>query len=163
MQVLIQHHMFPWHYVAYNICITKTLFPWIELQAICHSHNLLIPLKVPFTLCLCFLIHQSTYKWLFPLQEESQLTKITRDSAKITVEQVHGLMSQVSLLPALLFHPKPPSRFKITFLCTQLLVVATKWPYGWSNKYFVFPIPLGHQGYSFQFCSAVQQISGRIL
>ncbi|EYU29172.1 hypothetical protein MIMGU_mgv1a0183042mg, partial [Erythranthe guttata] len=27
--------------------------------------------------------------------EESQLTKITRDSAKITVEQVHGLMSQV--------------------------------------------------------------------
>lgn len=30
------------------------------------------------------------------LQEESQLAKITRDSAKITVEQVHGLMSQVS-------------------------------------------------------------------
>lgn len=29
------------------------------------------------------------------LQEESQLAKITRDSAKITVEQVHGLMSQV--------------------------------------------------------------------
>ncbi|KAL6530805.1 proteasome regulatory particle subunit RPN11 [Orobanche gracilis] len=28
-------------------------------------------------------------------EEESQLTKITRDSAKITVEQVHGLMSQV--------------------------------------------------------------------
>ncbi|KAM6561550.1 COP9 signalosome complex subunit 5b isoform X1 [Cannabis sativa] len=28
-------------------------------------------------------------------QEESQLAKITRDSAKITVEQVHGLMSQV--------------------------------------------------------------------
>lgn len=28
-------------------------------------------------------------------QEESQLGKITRDSAKITVEQVHGLMSQV--------------------------------------------------------------------
>ncbi|CAK9136838.1 unnamed protein product [Ilex paraguariensis] len=27
--------------------------------------------------------------------EESQLAKITRDSAKITVEQVHGLMSQV--------------------------------------------------------------------
>jgi hypothetical protein len=30
------------------------------------------------------------------LQEESQLAKITRDSAKITVEQVHGLMSQVT-------------------------------------------------------------------
>ena len=29
------------------------------------------------------------------LQEDSQLAKITRDSAKITVEQVHGLMSQV--------------------------------------------------------------------
>jgi COP9 signalosome complex subunit 5 len=29
------------------------------------------------------------------LQEESPLAKITRDSAKITVEQVHGLMSQV--------------------------------------------------------------------
>ncbi|CAI0376451.1 unnamed protein product [Linum tenue] len=28
-------------------------------------------------------------------EEESQLAKITRDSAKITVEQVHGLMSQV--------------------------------------------------------------------
>ncbi|KAL3844333.1 hypothetical protein ACJIZ3_001736 [Penstemon smallii] len=28
-------------------------------------------------------------------EEESQLTRITRDSAKITVEQVHGLMSQV--------------------------------------------------------------------
>ncbi|KAL0393854.1 UNVERIFIED_CONTAM: COP9 signalosome complex subunitb [Sesamum latifolium] len=28
-------------------------------------------------------------------EEESQLTKITRDSVKITVEQVHGLMSQV--------------------------------------------------------------------
>jgi len=28
-------------------------------------------------------------------QEESPLAKITRDSAKITVEQVHGLMSQV--------------------------------------------------------------------
>ncbi|XVF48168.1 hypothetical protein PTKIN_Ptkin03bG0169300 [Pterospermum kingtungense] len=28
-------------------------------------------------------------------EEESQLAKITRDSAKITVEQVHGLMSQI--------------------------------------------------------------------
>ncbi|KEH17815.1 COP9 signalosome complex subunit 5a-like protein [Medicago truncatula] len=28
-------------------------------------------------------------------EEESPLAKITRDSAKITVEQVHGLMSQV--------------------------------------------------------------------
>ncbi|WZZ80837.1 hypothetical protein YC2023_101409 [Brassica napus] len=28
-------------------------------------------------------------------QEEPPLAKITRDSAKITVEQVHGLMSQV--------------------------------------------------------------------
>ncbi|KAG7589744.1 JAB1/MPN/MOV34 metalloenzyme domain [Arabidopsis suecica] len=28
-------------------------------------------------------------------EDESQLTKITRDSSKITVEQVHGLMSQV--------------------------------------------------------------------
>lgn len=33
--------------------------------------------------------------WSSELQEESQLAKITRDSAKITVEQVHGLMSQV--------------------------------------------------------------------
>ncbi|KAF9616190.1 hypothetical protein IFM89_028966 [Coptis chinensis] len=32
----------------------------------------------------------------FPLmQEDNQLAKITRDSSKITVEQVHGLMSQV--------------------------------------------------------------------
>lgn len=31
------------------------------------------------------------------MQEDSQLTKITRDSAKITVEQVHGLMSQVTI------------------------------------------------------------------
>ena len=29
------------------------------------------------------------------LQEESQLAKISRDSSKITVEQLHGLMSQV--------------------------------------------------------------------
>jgi COP9 signalosome complex subunit 5 len=28
-------------------------------------------------------------------QEESQLAKISRDSSKITVEQLHGLMSQV--------------------------------------------------------------------
>lgn len=40
---------------------------------------------------LIFLWHQS----LTDLQEESPLAKITRDSAKITVEQVHGLMSQV--------------------------------------------------------------------
>lgn len=31
-------------------------------------------------------------------QHESQLNKITRDSAKITVEQVHGLMSQVIIM-----------------------------------------------------------------
>lgn len=31
-------------------------------------------------------------------QQESQLNKITRDSGKITVEQVHGLMSQVILI-----------------------------------------------------------------
>lgn len=30
-----------------------------------------------------------------PLQEESQLAKISRDSSKIIVEQLHGLMSQV--------------------------------------------------------------------
>ncbi|KAI8008703.1 COP9 signalosome complex subunit 5 [Camellia lanceoleosa] len=34
--------------------------------------------------------------------EESQLAEITRDSAKITVEQVHGLMSQV--IKAILFN-----------------------------------------------------------
>ena len=34
--------------------------------------------------------------WIPLMQEESQLAKITRDSAKITVEQVHGLMSQVT-------------------------------------------------------------------
>lgn len=33
--------------------------------------------------------------WSSEFQEESPLAKITRDSAKITVEQVHGLMSQV--------------------------------------------------------------------
>lgn len=43
----------------------------------------------------------SSNTWFFittsiELQEESQLAKITRDSAKITVEQVHGLMSQVT-------------------------------------------------------------------
>ncbi|KAL7199495.1 hypothetical protein ACSBR2_021721 [Camellia fascicularis] len=35
-------------------------------------------------------------------EEESQLAEITRDSAKITVEQVHGLMSQV--IKAILFN-----------------------------------------------------------
>ncbi|RRT49075.1 hypothetical protein GW17_00025873 [Ensete ventricosum] len=33
--------------------------------------------------------------------EESQLAKITRDSSKITVEQVHGLMSQVTKHPVI--------------------------------------------------------------
>jgi len=28
-------------------------------------------------------------------KEESQLAKLTRDSTKLTIEQVHGLMSQV--------------------------------------------------------------------
>lgn len=37
------------------------------------------------------------------MQEESQLTKITRDSAKITAEQVHGLMSQVTIPCLILF------------------------------------------------------------
>ncbi|XP_068651848.1 COP9 signalosome complex subunit 5-like isoform X2 [Aristolochia californica] len=37
-----------------------------------------------------FLIHPQKKK-----EEESQLAKITRDSSKITAEQVHGLMSQV--------------------------------------------------------------------
>ena len=32
---------------------------------------------------------------MIELQEEPALAKITRDSTKITVEQVHGLMSQV--------------------------------------------------------------------
>ncbi|KAI8532689.1 hypothetical protein RHMOL_Rhmol11G0233000 [Rhododendron molle] len=32
---------------------------------------------------------------LYQFKEESQIAKITKDSAKITVEQVHGLMSQV--------------------------------------------------------------------
>ncbi|CAA0821368.1 COP9 signalosome complex subunit 5a [Striga hermonthica] len=36
-----------------------------------------------------------TFYIFYLFQEESQLSKITRDSAKITVEQVHGLMSQV--------------------------------------------------------------------
>lgn len=31
------------------------------------------------------------------LQEESQLSKVSKDSSKITVEQVHGLMSQVNI------------------------------------------------------------------
>ena len=35
--------------------------------------------------------------YLRGLQEESQLAKATKDSNKITVEQVHGLMSQVGL------------------------------------------------------------------
>lgn len=34
---------------------------------------------------------------LVMVQEESQLAKITKDSSKITVEQVHGLMSQVRM------------------------------------------------------------------
>ena len=38
-------------------------------------------------LCMCVMDH---------FQDELPLAKITRDSAKITVEQVHGLMSQVS-------------------------------------------------------------------
>ncbi|KAF5786375.1 putative Cop9 signalosome subunit 5 domain-containing protein [Helianthus annuus] len=42
------------------------------------------------------------------LQEESQLAKITRDSAKIIVEQVHGLMSQV--IKDILFNSVRPSR-----------------------------------------------------
>ncbi|KAL5972736.1 proteasome regulatory particle subunit RPN11 [Asimina triloba] len=45
------------------------------------------------------LAHSRLGSFLVPSQrkkeEESQLAKITRDSSKITVEQVHGLMSQV--------------------------------------------------------------------
>ncbi|KAH9303986.1 hypothetical protein KI387_008390 [Taxus chinensis] len=45
------------------------------------------------------LAHSRVGSFLVPPQrkkeEESQLAKITRDSSKITVEQVHGLMSQV--------------------------------------------------------------------
>lgn len=40
-------------------------------------------------------------------EEESQLAKITRDSSKITVEQVHGLMSQV--IKDILFNSIRPS------------------------------------------------------
>lgn len=40
-------------------------------------------------------------------EEESQLAKITRDSSKITVEQVHGLMSQV--IKDILFNSITPS------------------------------------------------------
>lgn len=41
-------------------------------------------------------------------EEDSQLAKITRDSTKITVEQVHGLMSQV--IKDILFNSVRPSR-----------------------------------------------------
>ncbi|MFS7932263.1 putative Cop9 signalosome subunit 5 domain-containing protein [Helianthus anomalus] len=41
-------------------------------------------------------------------EEESQLAKITRDSAKIIVEQVHGLISQV--IKDILFNSVRPSR-----------------------------------------------------
>lgn len=37
--------------------------------------------------------------FMYVQPEESQLAKITRDSSKITVEQVHGLMSQVTKHP----------------------------------------------------------------
>ncbi|KAK6129852.1 hypothetical protein DH2020_036438 [Rehmannia glutinosa] len=47
---------------------------------------------------------QRKKEWFYPFQEESQLTKITRDSAKITVEQVHGLMSQASVIKDILFN-----------------------------------------------------------
>eukprot|EP00245_Coleochaete_scutata_P007791 TRINITY_DN23561_c0_g1_i1.p1 TRINITY_DN23561_c0_g1~~TRINITY_DN23561_c0_g1_i1.p1 ORF type:complete len:389 (+),score=83.32 TRINITY_DN23561_c0_g1_i1:61-1167(+) len=40
-------------------------------------------------------------------EEDSQLSKITRDSSKITVEQVHGLMSQV--IKDVLFNSLPPA------------------------------------------------------
>jgi COP9 signalosome complex subunit 5 len=40
-------------------------------------------------------------------EEESQLAKITRDSSKITVEQVHGLMSQV--IKDILFNSVTPT------------------------------------------------------
>lgn len=40
-------------------------------------------------------LSDSVFNTFMKWQDESQLAKITRDSAKITVEQVHGLMSQV--------------------------------------------------------------------
>lgn len=43
---------------------------------------------------VCLMFHVSVGMVLLQ-QEESQLAKITRDSSKITAEQVHGLMSQV--------------------------------------------------------------------
>ncbi|XP_057959964.1 COP9 signalosome complex subunit 5b-like isoform X2 [Malania oleifera] len=46
-------------------------------------------------------------------EEESQLAKITRDSAKITVEQVHGLMSQV--IKDILFNSVRQSRSRVEY------------------------------------------------
>jgi COP9 signalosome complex subunit 5 len=43
----------------------------------------------------------------FTQQEESPLAKVTRDSSKITAEQVHGLMSQV--IKDILFNSVHPS------------------------------------------------------
>jgi len=56
--------------------------------------------------------HLRLGSFLMPSQrkkdEESQLAKITRDSSKIAVEQVHGLMSQV--IKDSLFNSVCPSR-----------------------------------------------------
>ena len=50
-------------------------------------------------ICLPALLLYQTWV-MFIGQEESQLAKITRDSSKITVVQVHGLMSQVNFSSA---------------------------------------------------------------
>lgn len=53
-------------------------------------------------------------------QQESQLNKITRDSAKITVEQVHGLMSQVNC-NLLYYHNSIAKKFGFELINTQFI------------------------------------------
>lgn len=60
------------------------------------QHLSLFVMYVPFiTPFPCNLTVSCWMLQCLEVQEESQLNKITRDSAKITAEQVHGLMSQV--------------------------------------------------------------------
>ncbi|KAF3774085.1 COP9 signalosome complex subunit 5b [Nymphaea thermarum] len=67
----------------------------VSTSAHVFGQTLLLNLGLLKTLGRCIL----KVLWRQPMsptvQEESQLAKISRDSSKITVEQVHGLMSQV--------------------------------------------------------------------
>lgn len=84
---------------------------------------------------------------MYHFQDEPQLAKITRDSAKITVEQVHGLMSQVS-------------KYNLTMLILFPLLV--KGSMKLTQKSFIQQCA-GYQRHLVQFCTPVQEVSQRLI